>query len=55
MAGKYMTALKSFNRAKKNHAKHFNNVVQTCVGCHEQTCRGPLAVINPLRLDEPAP
>jgi cytochrome c553 len=51
MAGKYMTAVKAFNQAKKDHSARFNAVIQGCVSCHEQSCRGPLAVITPLKLE----
>jgi hypothetical protein len=50
MAGKYMGTVREFNRAKKADVKRFNAVVDSCVACHEQSCRGPLAVIEPLKL-----
>lgn len=50
MANKYMESVHDFNKAGKADLKRFNAVIDSCAACHEQSCRGPLVVINPLKL-----
>ncbi|HIA04836.1 MAG TPA: hypothetical protein EYN06_02815 [Myxococcales bacterium] len=50
MANKYMGTVRDFNKAGNADLKRFNAVIDSCAACHEQSCRGPLVVINPLKL-----
>lgn len=48
MAKTYLSLLKSFNEAKHNRKKKFNNMVDGCMNCHEQICQGPMVRIKKL-------
>ena len=48
----YLNAVRSYDAAPS--AQSFNEVVASCRSCHEQTCGGPLVVIDALRVPEPA-
>ena len=46
----YLTAVRTYDVAPS--AQTFNNVVASCRACHEQTCGGPLVVIDSLKVPE---
>ncbi len=53
MAVLYLQRVEAFNEAPTPQS--FNAVIDGCVTCHNETCRGPLAAIEPLRLPGKAP
>ena len=53
LAVNYLNAVRTYHAAPS--AKRFNQVVASCRACHEQTCGGPLVVIDSLKVaEEPA-
>ena len=48
----YLNAVRTYDVAPS--AQSFNRVVASCRACHEQTCGGPLVVIDSLRAPEAA-
>ncbi len=56
MAVTYLNAVDRFNKRRGEPKALFDTVVRGgCVGCHENTCQGPLAVIEPLLIESPSP
>jgi hypothetical protein len=51
MAVGYLEQVKNLDdSAPRNQRDNFNNVLAGCTACHENTCPGPLAVIEKLKL-----
>lgn len=53
MAVGYLQRVEAFNEKRDGAA--FDAVIDGCVTCHMETCQGPLAAIEPLRLPGEAP
>lgn len=53
MAISYLATVDAFKEAKRPGVEDFNVIVDGCVACHQQTCNGPLAAIEPLRIGPP--
>lgn len=50
-AHKFLNDLEQFQYADSNNkVSVYNALVQSCVDCHQQHCRGPIPAINKLRL-----
>jgi hypothetical protein len=52
LAVNYLNAVRTYDVAPS--AQSFNKVVASCRACHEQTCGGPLVVIDSLKVPEEA-
>jgi hypothetical protein len=52
LAVHYLGAVRAYDAAPS--AQSFNQVVASCRACHEQTCGGPLVVIDSLKVAEEA-
>ena len=50
LAVHYLNAVRTYDAAPS--APRFNQVVTSCRACHEQTCSGPLVVIDSLKVAE---
>ena len=50
MATSYLAAYERLREAKDSHADRFDAVIDGCVGCHSNTCQGPIPMIESLRL-----
>ena len=46
----YLRAVARFNHAARDRHARFDEVVDACLSCHENSCQGPMVVIRPLRL-----
>ena len=53
MAQAFLVQVAAYNEAQDRGVQAFHAVIGGCVACHEQTCAGPLAAIEPLRLPTP--
>lgn len=54
LAQEYLRHYDSLQKARNPAAARisYNGMIQTCASCHQQYCRGPLAKINRMRIQE---
>lgn len=56
MAVSYLRAVDAFNHpdpsSPASSAQRFNGVVESCLGCHANTCEGPMVAIRPLKISD---
>ena len=50
MAKNYLASYERLVTAQDSHARHFESVLDGCIGCHSNTCQGPIPMIESLRL-----
>ena len=55
MAQQYLNAYKRLEEAKSDIGAQYEAVVGSCVTCHENSCRGPIPMIETLRLPTAEP
>lgn len=49
----YLEALNAYhNSTKENHKFAYNNLVKSCISCHENECPGPIKRIQKLMVEE---
>ncbi|MEP7265763.1 MAG: hypothetical protein ABI772_14760 [Bacteroidota bacterium] len=49
----YLDALTAYhNSTKENHSFAYNNLVKSCISCHENECPGPIKRIQKLLVEE---
>lgn len=53
LAVDYLSRVEAFRRAESPTAEQFDRVVEGCAQCHQQTCGGPLQVIEALYIQVP--
>lgn len=52
-ANAYIYQLKKFNNADdSSRIGHYNNLVTSCLNCHQQYCIGPMDIIRTLKIDQ---
>lgn len=50
-AGKFMLDLKAYQDADKNgNLEIYNGMIQSCLNCHTQYCKGPMGAIRKLKM-----
>ena len=50
-AGKFMLDLKAYQDADKNgNLEIYNGMIQSCLNCHAQYCKGPMGAIRKLKM-----
>jgi hypothetical protein len=55
MAKSYLVAYDRLKVTKDSHAARYEAVLDGCVGCHSNTCQGPIPLIESLRLPAVGP